>query len=444
MSTIEVKAGSMIKSGFDVHRVRAEFPSLDQEVNPGHPLIYLDSAATSLKPMAVVQAVHDYLAVYPANVHRGLHTLSERATEAFEGTRDKVARFLNIDDPGQIVFTRGTTEAINLVAQSWGRTHLMPGDAIVLSELEHHSNLVPWQMLAQERGVELRFAELTADCRLELDAVEAAMTDRVRLVAVTGMSNVTGTIPPLAGIIELAHRRGARVLVDAAQSLPHQRLDLRALGADFVAFSGHKICGPTGIGVLYAMREILESMPPVTGGGSMVVRVSREKSEWNDVPWKFEAGTPPIAEAIGLGAALDYLEQFTPAELAAHERGLLTHALEVLGRIDGLKIFGPETTEQRGAIVSFTLEDTHPHDLAQLLDRYGIAIRAGHHCAMPLHVRLGIPASARASFYLYNTRDEVEHLALALQSIKTLLRRHHHGPLAPRPATHAATEPPNG
>ena len=234
------------------------------------------------------------------------------------------------------------------------------------------------------------------------------------------------------------------MLIDAAQSLPHQRLDVGRLGADFVAFSGHKICGPTGIGVLFARRELLESMPPVMGGGSMVVRVSRERSEWNEVPWKFEAGTPPIAEAIGLGAALDYLEQFTPQELAAHERGLLTHALEVLGRIEGLRILGPATADQRGAIVSFTLEGTHPHDLAQLLDRHGIAIRAGHHCAMPLHVRLGIPASARASFYLYNTRDEVEHLAQALESIKTLLRRRSHGPTAPRPATPAATEPPNG
>ena len=330
------------------------------------------------------------------------------------------------------------------MAQSWGRTHLKPGDAILLSELEHHSNLVPWQMLAQDRGVDLRFAELTGDGRLELDAVAAAMTDRVRLIAVTGMSNVTGTIPPLAGIVELARSRGARVLIDAAQSLPHERLDVSKLGVDFVAFSGHKICGPTGIGVLYARREILESMPPVMGGGSMVVRVTRERSEWNEVPWKFEAGTPPIAEAIGLGAALDYLDQFDPRELAAHERGLLTHALEVLGRIEGLTIHGPQTADQRGAIVSFTLEGTHPHDLAQLLDRYGIAIRAGHHCAMPLHVRLGIPASARASFYLYNTRDEVDRLAEALESLKTLLRRRPHGPRAPRPATTAATEFPNG
>jgi cysteine desulfurase/selenocysteine lyase len=391
-----------------------------------------------------VQAVQDYLAIYPANVHRGLHTLSERATEAFEGTRETVARLLGVDDPGQIVFTRGTTEAINLVAQSWGRTHLKPGDAIVLSELEHHSNLVPWQMLAHDQGVELEYIALTDDARLDLDALDAVMTDRVRLVAVTGMSNVTGTIPPLGRIVELARARGARVLIDAAQSLPHHRLDVSRLGPDFVAFSGHKMCGPTGIGVLYGKRELLETMPPVTFGGNMVVRVNRERAEWNEIPWKFEAGTPPIAEAIGLGAALDYLGQFSAEELAAHERGLLAHAHEVLGRIEGLRILGPASPEQKGAIVSFAIEGTHPHDVAQLLDRYGIAIRAGHHCAMPLHLRLGIPASARASFYLYNTVDEIDRLAAALESIKTLFRRRSQLPAAPRPAIPAATEPPNG
>ncbi len=430
--------------GFDVAQVRAAFPALGQEILPGVPLIYLDSAATSLKPRQVVQAVVDYMSIYPANVHRGLHTLSERATEAFEGVREKVAELLGVEDSGQIVFTRGTTEAINLVAQSWGRATLKPGDAIVLSDLEHHSNLVPWQMLAREREVELKYVELTPDARLDLDALDAALTDRVRLLAVTGMSNVTGTMPPLEQIVAIAQARGARVLVDAAQSLPHHRLNVGRLGVDFLAFSGHKIFGPTGIGVLYGKRELLEAMPPVTFGGSMVIRVNRERSEWNEIPWKFEAGTPPIAEAIGLGAAIDFLGQFSPEELAEHERGLLRRAHEVLGQIPSVRILGPADLDQKGAIVSFTMEGTHPHDLAQLLDRHGIAIRAGHHCAMPLHVRLGIPASARASLSLYNTTAEIDQLGHALESIRNLFQRHSHQPVAPRRTTHAATEFPNG
>jgi cysteine desulfurase/selenocysteine lyase len=412
-----------VTPSFDENRVRGDFPALSQEVSPGVPLVYFDSPATTLKPASVVQAVQDYMAVYPANVHRGLHSLSERATAAYEGARETVARFLGIEDSGQVIFTRGTTDSINLVAQSWGRHALQPGDVILVSELEHHSNIVPWQMLARSHGIVLRFVELTDDAQLDLDSLEALMSPRVRLIAVTGMSNVTGTIPPLRQIIELAHSHGARLLIDAAQSVAHQRLDLSKLDADFVAFSGHKIYGPTGIGVLYGKRELLEAMPPVAGGGSMVVRVDRQSAEWNDIPWKFEAGTPPIAEAIGLGAAIDYLCQFPHDEVDAHERVLLGYAHDILSRIDGLRILGPKSLEHKGTIVGFTLENTHPHDVAQLLDRYGIAIRAGHHCAMPLHTRLGIPASARASFSLYNTRSEVEHLALAIESVKKLLRR---------------------
>jgi cysteine desulfurase/selenocysteine lyase len=294
---------------------------------------------------------------------------------------------------------------------------------ILVSELEHHSNLVPWQMLARNHGVVLRFIELANDAQLDLDSLEELMSPRVRLVAVTAMSNVTGTIPPLRRIIGLAHAHGARVLIDAAQSLAHHRLDVSRLDADFVAFSGHKMYGPTGIGVLYGKRELLEEMPPVVGGGSMVVRVDRQGAEWNEIPWKFEAGTPPIAEAIGLGAAIDYLGQYPHKDVDAHERGLLRYAHDVLSRIDGLRILGPTSLDHKGTIVGFILENTHPHDLAQLLDRHGIAIRAGHHCAMPLHTRLGIPASARASFSLYNTRSEVEHLAQAIDSVKKLLRR---------------------
>ncbi len=435
---------SLACASLDLIRIRADFPALRQETAPGTPLVYLDSAATSLKPEVVIRAVTEYLSEYPANVHRGLHTLSERATEAFEGARETVAGMLGVADSGQILFTRGTTEAINLVAQSWGRSNLMPGDVILLSELEHHSNLVPWQMLAQERGIELRFVPLTDDAELDPDALESSFEGRVRLVAVTGMSNVTGTIPPLEKICELARDVGARVLIDAAQSLPHLGMDLARLAPDFVAFSGHKMCGPTGVGVLYSKRELLEAMPPSTFGGSMVVRVEKQRSEWNEIPWKFEAGTPPIAEAIGLGAAINYLAGFPAGAIAAHEHDLLIHAHEVLGRIEGLHIHGPSNLDHKGGIVSFTLEGTHPHDLAQLLDRSGIAIRAGHHCAMPLHTRLKIPASARASFALYNTREEIDHLAESLRSIKTLLRRRPSAPGDPRPASPVATEPPNG
>ncbi|QEH37449.1 putative cysteine desulfurase [Aquisphaera giovannonii] len=423
---------------FEVEAVRADFPSLHQEVHPGRPLIYFDSAATSLKPDSVVQALDAYMAVYPSNVHRGLHVLSERATEAFEDAREAVASFLGVEDSARVIFTRGTTESINAVAMSWARSALQPGDAILLSELEHHSNLVPWQMVAKEKGLELRFAEITDDARLEMDAIEAALTDRVRLIAVTAMSNVTGTLPPLADIMDLARRRGIRVLIDAAQGLPHGDLDIRRLDPDFVAFSGHKILGPTGVGVLYAKRELLEAMPPFMTGGSMVVRVTRDSAEWNDLPWKFEAGTPPIGEAIALAAALRYLAAFPADQVAAHERSLLEHAHEVLGRIPGLRIVGPTDPAKKGPIASFTMEEAHPHDLAQLLDRHGVAIRAGHHCTMPLHTRLGIPASARASFSLYNTTDEIDRLGEALESIRAMFRRR---ASKPTPAAARQTSP---
>jgi cysteine desulfurase/selenocysteine lyase len=402
--------------------VRREFPALDQEVYPGVPLAYLDSAATSLKPWAVIRAVRGYDAEYPASVHRGIHALSERATGAYESARGRVARFLGAADPAEVVFTRGTTEAINLVARAWGRAFLRPGDEVVLTLLEHHANLVPWQMLAREVGLSLRFAELTEDGRLDLDSFERQLSGRTRLVAVTAMSNVLGSIVPLEEIIGRAHRRGAPVLVDAAQGAPHLPLDVAALDADFVAFSGHKMCGPTGVGVLYAKREHLEAMPPVMGGGSMVLRVDLHGAEWNDVPWKFEAGTPPIAQAIGLGAAVDFLGRFGWPALQAHERALTEHAHRVLAEIGGVRLLGPDP-EHKGGIVAFTVEGVHPHDLAQLLDRAGVAIRAGHHCAMPLHERLGIAASARASFSLYNTAAELDRLAEAIAGARRVLRR---------------------
>lgn len=406
---------------FDVQAIRAEIPVLCRELRPGTPLVYLDNAATSLKPRPVLRALAAYYEDYPANVHRGLHTLSERATEAYESVRQRVARFLGLPDSEQVIFTRGTTESVNLVAQTWGRSNLGAGDEIVLSLLEHHSNLVPWQMLAQEKGLALKFADIAEDGRLDLDSFEQQLTPRTRMVAVTGMSNVLGTRPPMGEIVRRARAIGARVLVDAAQSVPHGSWDLSGSGVDFVAFSGHKMCGPTGVGVLYAKRELLEEMPPYHGGGNMIRRVELTSSEWNEVPWKFEAGTPPIAEVIGLGAAVDYLRQFDPAALRQHEQELSRRAGQRLGEIRGLRVLGP-APEEKGGIVGFTLDGMHPHDLSQLIDRDGVAIRAGHHCAMPLHKRLGLVASARASFYLYNTLDEVDQLAAAIENAKRVFR----------------------
>jgi cysteine desulfurase/selenocysteine lyase len=407
---------------FDPETARGDFPALERDVRPGVPLVYLDSAATSLKPWPVIHAVADYLANYPASVHRGLHSLSERATEAFESARKRVAQFLGAEDPAEIVFTRGATESINLVAQSFGRTFLKAGDEIVLSLLEHHANIVPWQMLARERGVVLKFADVTDSGRLDFVSFARLMSPKVRLVAITGMSNVLGTVTPLSEIIDLAHLHGALVLVDGAQSVPHRPPDVIEPQIDFLAFSAHKLLGPTGLGVLYARRELLEAMPPVMGGGGMVVRVDQSRAEWNELPWKFEAGTPPIAEVIGLGAAVDYLDQFDRMALVAHEHRLTAHAHDVLGDSEGVRLFGPEPLE-KGGIVAFDVEGVHPHDLATLLDQRGVAIRAGAHCAMPLHDRLGVPATARASFSLYNTLAEVDLLADAIEAARRVFHR---------------------
>jgi len=410
-------------AAFDPEMVREDFPPLSWELRPGIPLVYLDSAATSLKPWPVIRAIDEYLATYPANVHRGLHTMSERATEAFELARQKVAHFIGAADSSEVVFTHGTTESINLVAQAWGRTFLKEGDEIILSVLEHHSNIVPWQMLAQQVGAVLKFVDMTDDGRLDFDSYEEQLSDKVRLVAVTGMSNVLGSIPPVHEMVERAHRVGAVVVVDGAQSVPHLPIDVASLDADFLAFSAHKMCGPTGVGVLYGKREHLEAMPPLMGGGNMILRVDRSSSEWNDVPWKFEAGTPAIAEAIGLGAAVDYLEQFDRDALLAHERKLTWHAHRALENVSGVRVLGPAPW-QKGGIVSFSVAGVHPHDLAQLLDREGVAIRAGHHCAMPLHEQMHLPASARVSFSLYNTVEEIDILVHAIEVAKRVFRRH--------------------
>lgn len=411
-------------AAFDAEAVRAEFPALAHDLRPGVSLVYLDSAATALKPWPVIRAVREYDVDYPASVHRGLHALSERATLAYESARERVARFIGAADPACVVFTRGTTESINLVAQSWGGTFLEPGDEVLLTLLEHHSNLVPWQMLARRRGLTLRFAEVTDDGRLDLESFERQLTDRVRLVAVTAASNVMGTVPPLEHIAALARGRGAKVLVDAAQGIAHRPIDVEAPAVDFLAFSGHKLYGPTGVGVLYARREHLEAMPPALGGGSMVLRVDLEGAEWNEVPWKFEAGTPPIAQAIGLGAAVDFLGRFDRSAVSAHEEGLTRRAWRALSEIEGVRRLGPDPRDgRRAGVIGFLVEGVHPHDLAQLLDREGVAIRAGHHCAMPLHRRFGLAASARASFALYNTVADVDRLAGAIVRAKEALGR---------------------
>ncbi len=403
---------------FDIVTLRREFPILNQAVN-GKTLAFLDSAASSQKPRRVIDCLEDYYRRYNANVHRGIYRLSEEATFAFERARGKVARFINARSQREIVFVRNTTEAINLVARSWGDANLREGDRILLSIMEHHSNLVPWQMLAQRTGAKLEFLPIDGEGRLALDNLDAQL-EGVRLVAITQQSNVLGTINPVAEIAQRAHAVGALVLVDGAQSVPHMPVDVQALDIDFLAFSGHKMCGPTGIGVLWGRRAILEQMPPFLGGGSMIKVVGLHESTYADVPARFEAGTPAIAEAIALGEAVDFLQEIGMDRIYAHERDLLGYALERLTEVEGLRVYGPRTTEMRGSAVSFTLDGVHPHDVAAVLDGEGIAVRAGHHCAQPLHAYYDIPATTRASFYLYNIPEEIDRLVAALHKARTL------------------------
>jgi cysteine desulfurase/selenocysteine lyase len=404
---------------FDVAPRRDEFPVLRREVQPGVPLVYLDSAATSQKPRSVLEAMQTFYERHNANIHRGVHRLAEEATEAFESARAQVADFIGAGDPRQIIFTRNTTESINLVAQTWAKANLAAGDVILLSEMEHHSNLVPWQMLASERGLRLEFLPLTDQGELDLTALPRLLELRPRLVAVTHMSNVLGTVNPVSDIVREARQAGAVVLLDGAQAAPHIPVEVGALGVDFYAFSAHKMCGPTGIGALYGRRELLEAMPPFLGGGDMIKRVELRSFVANDVPHKFEAGTPAIAEAIGFGVAAEYVAGIGREAIHAHEQAVAGYAIERLEEIPGVRVYGPPV-ERRGGVVSFTLEAVHPHDIAQVLDGEGIAIRAGHHCAMPLHARYGLPASARASFYLYNTQDEVDVLVRGLYKVKEM------------------------
>lgn len=402
---------------YDIAAIRSDFPILDREIRPGVKLVYLDSTATSQKPESVIRAMDEFYRTSYANIHRGIHVLAEEATALYEGARAEVARFINAGHAREVVFTRNTTESINLVARTWARANLKPGDTVLLTEMEHHSNLVPWQMLAAEQQLRLEFIPVGEDGLLDLAAYDRLLDAAPRLVAFTHMSNVLGTITPAAEIIQRAHAAGAVTLVDAAQSVPHLGVDVQAMNVDFLAFSAHKMCGPSGIGALYGKSPLLEAMPPFLGGGEMIKEVKLRSFRPNEIPHKFEAGTPAIAEAIGFHAALNYLQSLGMANIAAHEHTLTSYAMERLEEVPGVQILGPGA-DHRGGVVSFTFQGVHPHDVSQILDRQGVAVRAGHHCAQPLHERLGIPASTRASFYLYSTLGEVDALINGLYEVR--------------------------
>ena len=403
----------------DVEAIRRDFPILSRQVRPGIPLVYLDSTATSQKPTAVIEAMDEFYRNHNANIHRGIHVLAEEATAAYEDARQRIATFIGAPQARQLVYTRNTTESINLVAATWGRANLKPGDLVILTEMEHHSNLVPWQILAAEKSLRLEFIPVTEEGLLDLVEYRRLLELEPRLVAFTHMSNVLGTINPAREIIQLAHQAGAIALLDGAQSVPHFPVNVTELDADFVAFSAHKMCGPTGIGVLYGRKELLEAMPPYMGGGEMIKRVFLRTFTPNEIPHKFEAGTPAIAESVGLRAAVDYLTSIGMTAVAEHEQQIVAYAIERLEEVPDVKIFGP-SAEKKGGVVSFTFAGVHPHDVSQILDTEGIAIRAGHHCAMPLHEKFHIPATARASFYLYTKPQEVDKLIEGLYKVKQI------------------------
>jgi cysteine desulfurase/selenocysteine lyase len=403
----------------DVLTLRKDFPILTREVRPGVPLVYLDSTATTQKPLPVLEAMEAFYRTNNANIHRGVHTLAEESTAMYEQARQDVANFINAASADEIIFTRNATESINLVAYTWARANLKTGDLVILTEMEHHSNLVPWIMLASERGVELDFIPVTGAGLLDLEVYQHLLTRNPKLVAFTGMSNVLGTINPVSEIVKLAHAAGALTLMDGAQSVPHLPVDVQALEVDFLAFSAHKLLGPTGIGALYGRADLLRAMPPFLGGGDMIKTVHLRSFTPNDVPHKFEAGTPAIAEAVGFGAAVQYLTRLGMQAVAVHEREIVSYAMERLEEIPGVQVFGPPA-EKKGGVASFTLEGVHPHDIAQILDRDGIAIRAGHHCAQPLHEKYGITATARASFYVYSLKEEVDALVNGIYKVKEI------------------------
>ena len=403
-------------TGFDVQQVRKDFPILSREVHPGVPLVYLDSAATSQKPEAVLQAMDQYYRENNANIHRGIHKLAEEATFAYESAREKITKFIQAPSVMQLIFTRNTTEAINLVAYSWGKTNLSAGDHILLTEMEHHSNLIPWQLLASEKDLVLDFIPVTPDGLLDLDEYKKLLKFEPKLLAVTHMSNVLGTINPLKEILNDAKAVGAVTVVDGAQAVPHFPVNVADLDPDFYAFSAHKMCGPTGIGALYGRKELLEKMPPFLGGGEMIKRVELRSFKTNDLPHKFEAGTPAIAEGVGFGAAVDYLVDLGMDQIEEHERLLTNYTLEKLQEIPDLTVLGP-TADKKGGVISFHIKDIHAHDVAQILDGDGIAVRAGHHCAQPLHTKYNLPATSRASMYLYNTVEDVNRFVDGIQKV---------------------------
>jgi cysteine desulfurase/selenocysteine lyase len=408
---------STIQAGFDVEKVRGDFPVLKQKVH-GKPLVYLDNAATSQKPLAVIEAIRKFYEVDCANIHRGVHELSQRSTAAYEQTRVKVKQFLNARTKNELIFVRGTTEGINLVASSWGRKCVKSGDEIVVSGMEHHSNIVPWQILCEEKGAKLRVIPINDRGELLMEEYEKLLGPRTRMVAVAHVSNALGTVNPVREIIEMAHKAGALALIDGAQAAPHMKVDVQALDADFYAFSGHKLFGPTGVGVLYGKSKLLNAMPPYQGGGDMIRTVTFEKTTYNDLPYKFEAGTPNIAGGIGLGAAVDYVNRIGLDQIGAYEHELLAYGTEALSQIGGLRLIG--TARQKAAVLSFVMEGIHPHDIGTVLDRMGIAVRTGHHCAQPVMDRFGVPATTRASLAFYNTTAEIDALTAGLRKVKEM------------------------
>jgi cysteine desulfurase/selenocysteine lyase len=431
--TGEADSSAAGRRPIDPQAIRADFPIFERDFD-GRRLAYLDSASTSLKPRAVLDAMDGYNRRFTANVHRGIYTTGEEATAAYEQARVKIARFINAPSAHEIVQVRNATEAINLVAYSWGRRNIARADTIVLTELEHHANLVPWQILSQEKDADLEFVPIDDDGRLNLETYEVLLRTRPKLVAFTHVSNGIGTINPVQAMVEMAHAVGALVLVDGAQAVPHLPVDVQALGADFYVFSGHKVLGPTGSGALWARKELLEAMPPFLAGGEMIREVHLRRTTFNDVPWKFEAGTPDIAAAIGLGAALDYLSEIGMDRVREHERELVDYALETLQReIPGIRIYGPLSADDRGGVVTFNLPGVHPHDVATLLDREAVAVRAGHHCTQPLHERLEEAATARASFNVYSDRDDIDRLVAGLQSVQRIFGRVRDGDAQPKP-----------
>ena len=409
----------LMTKGLDANSIREDFPALKRDVREGVPLVYLDTTATSQKPLEVINSLSHYYSNYNANVHRGIHTLAEEATAAYEGARINISEFINAASVNEVIYARNTTEAINLVANTWGRENLREGDRIVLTEMEHHSNLVPWQMLASRKSLQIDIIPVTDNGLLDLEVYDELLDRNPKIVCITHMSNVLGTLNPIKSMAAKAHDHGALILVDGAQSAPHMPVDVQDMGIDFFAFSAHKMCGPTGVGVLWGKYELLDAMPPFLGGGDMIKRVYLRTFDTNDLPYKFEAGTPAIGEAIGMGAAVAYLNRIGMENIWHHEQDIVSYAMDRLQEVPGITVYGPEA-EQRGGVTAFTLDGVHPHDISQVLDVDGIAVRAGHHCAMPLHERYNLVATARASFYLYNTYDDVDRLIEGLYKVKAL------------------------